>query len=149
DKFGSPTDDVSLAIWSDTGANRPNAVISTADNVYNGANISTTTSWGEFHFNTPVSLTSGTKYWIVLQRSGSVDGSNFYRIDLSTASVYSGGGVSLLNSGVWGAESSTWDMPFQILTETPSALYAVTQSTEPALHVWKSTDYGASWTEQD
>jgi epidermal growth factor receptor substrate 15 len=40
-------------------------------------------------------------------------------------------------------------MAFQILTETPSALYAVTQSTTPELHVWKSTDSGATWTEQD
>jgi hypothetical protein len=149
DKVLAPTDDVSLAIYSDTGANLPNTAIDTADNVYNGANISTTASWGEFHFNTPVSLTSGTKYWIVLARSGAVDASNYYTMVVNNGSAYAGGGTSILNAGVWGAESGTNDFAFQILTETPSALYAITQSTTPKLHCWKSTDSGASWTEMD
>jgi hypothetical protein len=148
DKVLAPTDDVSLAIWSDS-SNLPNAVIDTADNLYNGANISTTASWGEFHFNTAVSLTSGTKYWIVLARSGAVDASNYYTMVVNNGSAYAGGGTSILNAGTWGAESATNDFAFQILTESPSALYAITQSTEPALHAWKSTDDGATWTEQD
>jgi hypothetical protein len=148
-KAGSPTDDVSLEIYSDTGASLPNASLATAANVYNGAAISATYSWLEFNFSTPVSLTSGTKYWYVVKRSGSVDATHFYRTQRATSSAYAGGGRSLLNSGVWDAESSTDDFAFQILTETPSALYAVTQSTTPELHVWKSTDSGATWTEQD
>jgi hypothetical protein len=148
-KVLSPTDDVSLQIWSDTGANLPNASIATADNLYNGANISSTASWVAYQFSTPVSLTSGTKYWIVVQRSGAVDASNHYTIRQQGGNDYAGGGFSGLVSGTWSAESATSDIAFQILTETPSALYAVTQSTEPALHVWKSTDDGASWSEQD
>jgi hypothetical protein len=150
-KSASPTDDVSLAIYSDTGANLPNTAIDTADNVYNGAVIPTisTYSWLAYHFNTPVSLTSGTKYWIVIQRSGAVDVTNNYGARSDTGSLYAGGGRSQLNSGVWGAESASVDLAFQILTETPSALYAVTQSTTPELHVFKSTDSGATWNEQD
>jgi hypothetical protein len=149
-KFNSPTDNVSLEIWSDTGANLPNANIATADNVYNGAAISATaSSWIDYQFSTPESLTSGTKYWIVVQRSGAADATNNYGIRTSNASSYAGGGRSILNTGTWDAESSTVDAAFQILTETPSALYAVTQSTTPELHVWKSTDSGASWSEQD
>jgi hypothetical protein len=150
-KVGTPADNVSCDIYSDTGANKPNASIQAADNVYAGGAISTSSSWLTFQFATPVSLTSGTKYWIVLQRSGAVDASNFYRWNISTASSYAGGGSNQFNSGtgLWGTESSTSDYTFQILTETPSALYAVTQSTTPELHVWKSTDSGATWTEQD
>jgi hypothetical protein len=148
-KSASPTDDVSLQIWSDTGANLPNASIATADNVYNGAALSSTPSWLEFQFSTPVALSASTKYWLVPQRSGAVDATNFYQVRTVGGDLYASGGQSILNTGVWGAESATVDLAFQILTETPSALYAVTQSTEPALHVWKSTDDGASWSEQD
>jgi hypothetical protein len=148
-KNGTPSDTVSLQIWSDTGANLPNASIATADNSFVGTAVSTSASWLEFQFNTPVALTGSTKYWFVLQRSGAVDSANYYNTAYSSASLYAGGGMSGLVSGTWGAESSTNDLAFQILTETPSALYAVTQSTEPALHVWKSTDSGATWSEQD
>jgi hypothetical protein len=145
----APTDNVSLNIYSDTGANAPNASIQAADNVYNGAAVSTAASWVAFQFATPVALTSGTKYWMVVERSGAADAANYYGVMTVGTSAYAGGGRSISNAGVWGAESATTDFAFQILTETPSALYAVTQSTEPALHVWKSTDDGATWTEQD
>jgi hypothetical protein len=148
-KAGTPVDNVSLEIWSDTGANLPNANIATSDNVYNGAAISGTLSWLEFNFSTPVSLSSSTKYWMVLQRSGASNDTDRYAVREDDGSLYAGGGVSIYNGSVWGAESATTDFVFQILTETPSALYAVTQSTTPELHVWKSTDSGASWTEQD
>jgi hypothetical protein len=146
-KVNAPTDNVSLAIYSDTGASLPNASLATADNLYNGANVSTTSSWVEFNFATPVSLSASTKYWIVLQRSGSLDLTNSYRCSVSTASSYADGGRSVNVSGTWNAESSTIDLCFQILTKIPSALYQVTQDT--SLHVWRSTDHGASWSEQD
>jgi hypothetical protein len=150
-KSGTPTDNVSLKIYSDTGANLPNASLGTADNVYNGANVSTTQSWVEFHFATPVSLSASTKYWMVLERSTAVDGSNNYLVRYNSGSVYASNGVSVRNSGTWGAESSTNDMVFQILTETPSALYQLAQDTggSPKLHMWKSTDDGANWSEVD
>jgi hypothetical protein len=147
-KFGSPADNVSLDIYSDSSST-PNASIATADNVYAGTVLSGTQTWVEYQFGTPVSLSAATKYWFVLTRSGSVDASNYYLARQSTTSSYANGGRSILVSGTWGAESASADLAFQILTETPSALYAVTQSTEPALHVWKSTDSGATWTEQD
>jgi hypothetical protein len=149
-KDASPVDNVSLTIYSDTGANLPNASIQAADNVYNGANVSTTMSWVAFQFATPVALSASTKYWIVVQRSGAVDATNFYRIRSNNGSVYAGGGVSAFNSGAgtWGAESATDDFAFQILTETPSALYYVVQDTSGLkLRTYKSTD-GSSWTEQ-
>jgi hypothetical protein len=148
-KTASPADNVICDIYSDTGASVPNTSIQTADNVYSGTAISTTQSWVSFQFGTPVSLTSGTKYWIVLSRSGAVDASNNYSVRVDSGGPYGGGGRSTLNAGVWDAEVAGSDFTFQILTETPSALYAVTQSTTPELHVWKSTDSGATWTEQD
>jgi hypothetical protein len=149
-RFGTPADNLTCAIYSDTGANKPNASLQAADNVYVGSALSTTSSWLAFQFATPVALSATTKYWIVLERSsGTADGSNYYRPRVSSASSYAGGGTSTSNAGVWGAESATLDYAFQVLTELPSALYTVTQSTTPELHVWKSTDDGASWTEQD
>jgi hypothetical protein len=149
-KTGTPTDNVTLNIYSDTGANLPNASIQAADNVYNGAAISGTISWLSFQFATPVSLTSGTKYWFVVARSGANDAANFYSVANNTGSVYAGGGRSILNTGVWSAESGTTDLVFQILTETPSALYSIVQDTSGLkLRAYKSTDDGGTWTEQD
>jgi hypothetical protein len=146
-KTAAPTDNVSLTIQSDSSNKPSGSVLGTATNVYNGANLSTTASWVSFQFATPVSLSASTKYWIVMQRSGAVDASNNYSMRYTTGSVYAGGGYSVLNAGVWGAENSTNDWAFQIIQQTPSALYAVTQDT--SLHIWKSTNTGATWTEQD
>jgi hypothetical protein len=148
-KFGSPTDNVSLQIWSDSSST-PNASLATADNLYTGANISITNSWLTFQFAAPVSLSASTKYWIVVQRSGAVDAVNYYRWVANGTGVYAGGGRSLRVSGVWSAESAANDMCFQVLTETPSALYSIVQDTSGLkLRAYKSTDDGANWTEQD
>jgi hypothetical protein len=149
--IGTNTDNVTVAIYSDTGANLPNASIAVADNVYSGTKLTSLVGWAEFHFLTPVSLSASTKYWIVLSRSGALDPSNYYLVKTNSSGSYSGGGASSLLGGVWSAESATTDLCFQVLAKVPSALYQVTQDTgvSPKLHVWKSTDAGANWTEQD
>jgi hypothetical protein len=148
-KSGSPTDNVSVQIWSDTGASLPNASIATAANVYSGSSLSASAAWTEFQFSTPVALTSGTKYWIVVQRSGAMDSANYYLVSRATVSGYAGHGQSILVSGVWGTESTS-DLTFQILTEAPSALYNVVLDVVTLkLKARKSVDDGVTWTDQD
>ena len=143
----APVDNVTLEIRADSGANTVSAtVLATSDTIYNGANVSTSASWVSFKFITPVSLSASTKYWIVVQRSGAVDASNFYGWRSTNTSAYAGGGLSTLNTGTWGAESATVDHTFQLIQQTPIAYYSLTQDT--SLHVFKSTD-AVTWTEQD
>jgi hypothetical protein len=148
---GAQTDNVSLKLYS-SSANLPNTLIATATNVYAAANILLTNhSWMEFVFLTPVALSAATKYWIVIERSGAVDATNSYSASYNTGSVYAGGGRSTRNAGVWSAESSVNDLLFQVIAVVPSALYQLAQDTgvSPKLHMWKSTDGGASYSEVD
>jgi hypothetical protein len=145
----SPADNWSLDIYADSASAPTGASLATSD-VIAGADISATAHWHEFVFASPPSLSSGTKYWIVLKRSGAVDASNYMVWYHSSGSVYGGGGRALDNAGVWGAESATADMTFETVKTTKS-LYQVTQDTggSPEFHMYKSTDNAASWSEVD
>jgi hypothetical protein len=146
-KTGAPTDNVSVELHADS-SNKPGAtILGTATNVYTGASISTTATWLSFQFATPVALSASTKYWVVVQRSGAVDASNFYTVRTNTGSAYAGGGTSINNAGIWTAESATNDFAFQIVQQAPIALYATFEDT--SLNVYSSTDGGATWVEQD
>lgn len=149
-KNASPTDNLIMELLADNGSNLPSTtVIDTATNVISGTNLTTTQTWTAFHFLNYPSLSSGVKYWFRLRRSGAQDGTNFFTIRLSTGNAYTGGGWSAYNStsSTWGTESSTNDWTMQVLSKEPIALYAITSDT--ALHMFKSTDLGASWSEQD
>jgi hypothetical protein len=150
-KAGTPTDNLSLAVYAET-TDAPGTLIATAANVYTGANISTSASWLEFGFSTPVALTSGTKYWFALYRSGAVDGTNYYRIMRTTTSAYAGHGSTYYDTGAWsGFVDPDVDVAFQLKVVTPSALYQLAQDTgvSPKLRMFKSTNDGVSWSEVD
>jgi hypothetical protein len=148
-KGNSPTDDWSVAIYADS-ANLPTGSALATSDVINGASIGTGFHWREFVFSSPLSLSSGTKYWMAFQRSGAVDATNNFIWRHSAASSYAGGGRSLDNAGTWGAESGTIDMVFETV-KTTTSLYQITQDTggSPEFHMYKSTDSAASWSEVD
>jgi hypothetical protein len=148
-KGNSPTDDWSVAIYADS-ANLPTGSALATSDVINGASIGTGFHWREFVFSSPLSLSSGTKYWMAFQRSGAVDATNNFIWRHSAASSYAGGGRSLDNAGTWGAESGTIDMVFETV-KTTTSLYQITQDTggSPEFHMFKSTDSAASWSEVD
>jgi hypothetical protein len=147
-KVGSPTDYVYVEVRSDDGSDKPGStVLATSDQV-SCASLTTTGTWRTFTFPTAVALSASTKYWLVARRTGAVDSANYPRISFSSLSSY-GGGASYYNSstGLWTGANLAWDWAWQLLQEHPVSLYAVTQDT--SLHVWKSTDDGATWGEQD
>jgi hypothetical protein len=145
----TPTDNWTVEIRADASSLPNGSVLSTSDAIA-GADISTTQHWHEFTFSAPASLSTSTKYWLVLQRSGAVDATNHVLYRSTASSVYAGGGRSVLNAGVWGAESATNDLAFEIVKTTKS-LYQVTQDTggSPEFHMYKSTNNAASWSEVD
>jgi hypothetical protein len=148
-KNTAPTDNWSVEIYADASNLPTGAALATSDLIAS-ADISTTIHWHEFVFSSPPSLSSGTKYWIALKRSGALDASNYLQWRLSTASSYASGGRSVDNAGVWGAESAASDQAFETVKTTKS-LYQVTQDTggSPEFHMYKSTDNAASWSEVD
>lgn len=142
---GTPTDTMFLNLHTNN-VDRPSATILGVSETVGPAKLSSTSVWYEFKFATPIEVTASTKYWFSVERSGALDNANYFRNDVAS-SIYAAGGSSAENSGVWTAEHATNDMLFQALYEAPNALYHVTQ--DSSLHVWRSTDYGATWTEQD
>lgn len=75
DKVGSPTQDLTLEIWSD-GGTYPGAIIGTASAAVNAATLPT--SEGLVSFFPSAAITSGSSYFIVL-RSPSSDAANYFR----------------------------------------------------------------------
>jgi hypothetical protein len=139
-KVASPTDNLSLEIRSDSSSRPSGTVLATADNVFSGSVLSTGTSTltNVFRFSTPVSLTAGTKYWFVVQRSGAIDAVNYYAIS-STSNVVTGG-VSVLSTGVWGPESSIADLAYNI---NDSATETINTSAAAVVH--DGTNWHAFW----
>lgn len=119
-KVGSPTDNVSLAIYDLDGSDHPDNLLGTADNVVAGGAVPAVFGEQEFDFtfaNGPV-LTGGTQYAIVLTRSGSTDNSNYFAPYGGTGSLYAGGHSLTYNGSVWTIVTGT-DMYFiQYTTDT-------------------------------
>lgn len=81
-KTGNPTDNIVVGIYSDN-ADKPNVLIGSTASL-SGKQITSKLD-GEFYiFNpAPGALTAGTKYWIVVNRSGATDMVNFYNWPLT------------------------------------------------------------------
>jgi hypothetical protein len=147
-KTGAPTDNWYVEIQSDSSNTPSGSVLATSQNLSGEYTFADLGHLVRYDFASPPSLTNGTKYWIVYQRSTAVNASNYINLVIGSTSLYAGGGLSIHNGTSWGAESGTVDASFVTLKTTKS-VYQVVQDTTPRLRVYKSTDDGASFSEQD
>lgn len=113
-KIGSPADSVQLSIYSDSGG-VPNTQLAT--NTISAASIGEGYDWKQFTFS--YTLSYGTTYWLVIERTGSNSAVNFYQVELNTAADYANGAFKLWNGSSWVArptttEISAVEMPFQL-----------------------------------
>ncbi len=102
-KVGSPTDNIELAVQADSAGNPSGTDLASASVV--GSTLTVGGAFQSYDF-TDVALGTG-KYWLVLRRSGSVDGANYYALDRGAPSAGApaqGCLFSWLNtySGTWG-----------------------------------------------
>lgn len=127
-KTGSPTDNLVVEVWSSTGVdpNRtPNAILH-ADLSKATAGSTLTTSYVHYriHFDELVSVTSATLYYLVIYRSGSIDGSNYYQVGADNSSSAYGGSDETRHVGdatpTW-TETTTSDIIFKTYTASTSA----------------------------
>ncbi len=105
--FGSGTgDSYSVAIYSDS-SNTPSALLAkatvtgTISTPSSGSSGPYNVNWDTLTLNTPLSVTSGTKYWLAFEAPGSAD--QFFYTDPGAGSTYFRGSVTV---GTWGA---TWN----------------------------------------
>lgn len=104
---GLPTDNLRVDLCQDSGGT-PGA--SLANVQIAASEFASSYGWKCFVFSSPPTLGAGT-YWIVVQRSGSLDGANYYKVRVDEDQSYAGG-VMWVGGSV---RSPAADMVFQVV----------------------------------
>ena len=76
-KVGSPSSTITAKIY-DLSEGFPNNLLGTSSTTLGAADVATTLGWEYFDFSSPVALTSGNSYAIVIYASALGDSSNYY-----------------------------------------------------------------------
>lgn len=100
-KNGSPTDNVTVSIQADSGGEPDGTPLASATVSYTAIS-----GWVDFEFSSPIFLSSGTTYWVVAERTGSLNTSNYYRWYNSTSSVYANGNQAIYQASAWSDEAA-------------------------------------------
>lgn len=142
---GSPTDNLALSIYSGS----INGTLLGTSNNLNLTGLSTGNR--NFDFSTPVTITSGTKYYVQANRSGARDTGNYPQIQTDTSNIYPNGGAYTKSNNAWGAETGTSDGIFtnyaiELTKLEPQYLLANTllaagTSLQTFLTKWDSTEW--------
>ncbi len=114
-KVGTPADNFQVALYDDN-ATTPNASQSATPNLAGGS-ITTAYVWYEFILDTPFAASTGTLYWIHIQRSGAVDSSNFYMIDTNGEQGYADGNLYIQRSSDSSWYNKNMDALFRVVGE--------------------------------
>lgn len=92
-KVGNPQNNLTLEVWDQSGGD-PNAIVANgAATAQDGVTHPVSAGWVRFVFPTAPTLSADTAYYIVLQSSGAVDGSNYWALQVDTAKSYPGGNL--------------------------------------------------------
>jgi hypothetical protein len=114
-KVGAPTDNVTYEIYALDGSGNPTGSALATGATYAGTALSTSVATNaRAAFTTPVTLTAGTQYGVVVARSGAVSGTNYYSLAGDSAVGYTGGAARLWGGAAWGADIAAFDSYFRI-----------------------------------
>jgi hypothetical protein len=135
---GSPTDNVTMEIYALDGSGNP-----TGTALATGASLSYTLMgtgagtaiWLRDDFTTPVTLSAGVQYGLVIARSGAVNASNYFVIGGDSAAGYTGGIRKTYNPTTW--TNTTTDLMFRI---NINALLETTQQVRDLITTYGGTD---------
>jgi len=100
-KFGAPVTDVRVDFMSDV-AGLPG--VSLANCVLGQASFEQYHDWVEFELSVPVTMVSGTSYWIQAQKAGAISVDNCYIVDCNDTAGYLDGTFK-----VWNTTSAAWE----------------------------------------
>lgn len=96
-KYNTGTADVVRCRIFDDNGGKPGSLVSGADVSTSSALTNTSYKWLRFVFTPSVTLSAGTKYWIVLSSAGSSATDTYHTQIDSTSSTYSGGEFAYSN----------------------------------------------------
>lgn len=108
---GSPADNVIVGLYANSGS-APGSLLSSGS--IPGTAVSENLNWHEVKLAGRVTLTPGTTYWIVAERSGALNGSNYYRLEANEDLGYANGVMRIWNGSSWVARNPDADMLFQV-----------------------------------
>ncbi len=111
-KFGSPADNVTVALYSDSG-DSPSALLGYGAIL--AADIpSQSPAWRSAKLGTPVTLANATKYHIVIGRAGASHHLNYYTVSRDADGSYANGALILGTGSGWAAPYTVTDMAFKL-----------------------------------
>lgn len=115
-KQGSPTDDFTLALYAlDSSGNPTGSPLGSVS--LGGASMGTSLGWVRLALFSSVKLSANTRYGLQVSRSGAVNGTNYFVVNVNTALGYSGGVLRIYNGSAWAKRSPDADMPFQLYVD--------------------------------
>lgn len=112
-KTGSPSDGIRVHLQG-AGAGVPDG-FSLASAVRDASTLGTEYGWESFAFSGSVTLTYGTTYWLVIERTGAGASDDFYEFTVDDAEGYAGGALKLYGQGAWNARPAAASLVFKVL----------------------------------
>jgi len=112
-KWGTPADDVVVSLFSDDGADKPNALLGYG--LIHPVDIpAQSATWRSAKLISPVTLANATKYHIVVSRGGSSHHLNYYTVSRDADGQYANGALLLWTGMTWDPPYTTTDMAFKL-----------------------------------
>lgn len=108
-KVETPTDDLVISLANGTTGAIIGSVTIDVDDVPDHMD------WVTATLATEIAMVPNTYYSIVVSRSGAIDATNYYQVDVNEALGYTRGVFRIWNGSAWVARGTDADMPFQVL----------------------------------
>lgn len=145
-RVGAPTDSLRVGIQADSSGEPSGTFLASATLGY--LLLYTGSQKRLFEFSAPITLSASTTYWIVVERTGSLNDSNYFTVFASTTDNYANGAPYYLDDGSWTAYG-VGDVGFQILDDTETFFcVGVNVTNNYTLRVYKSSSpTSGSWTQ--
>ena len=142
---GDPADNLVVQVCANA-AGAPGGVL--ASGSVPGSSLPEYANWVTVSFSSRTFLTVGAQYWLVCTRSGSLDGGNYYKLDVNEDGVYPRGVLRLWNGSDWQDRSPAGDLNFTVggVTETSQQLSAILTSTGQFFSGIEIEDASGIWT---
>lgn len=107
---GNPGDSLRIAIYSNSGGSPGSLLVS---GTITAASVPSELDWVSVDLGDTVTITNGTTYWVVAERTGALDGTNYYQVSVNEDLTDTGGSLKVYAAAAWAARGTDADMPYQ------------------------------------
>lgn len=111
-RVGAASDSVKVGIQADTGGSPSGTYLDYT--TVSGADIGTDSNWIVFELGLLTTLTYGTDYWIVVERTGTNSITNYYIIDVDEDTTYGPGTMKVYTGAAWTTRATDANLLFQV-----------------------------------